>query len=177
MEDKDNDLFLLLELDAHPPPSSTNPLALTPINSQGSPNPNSVSIKAENPCTLDSKFFGQDKQKKLTPEERHRWMLSNINEISTSNIGENSGASKNIEESDEDKVDGGNLLSQCRVASFSELVSSFSSDQQAAVKEIGFGSLLDLKSILVYIHASKLTGLENFTKQASKVSITLTIDF
>ena len=28
-----------------------------------------------------------------------------------------------------------------------------------------------------YIQASKLTGLEDFTKQASKASITLTIDF
>ena len=33
MEDKDKDLFLLLELDAHHSPSSTNPLALTPIDS------------------------------------------------------------------------------------------------------------------------------------------------
>ena len=58
IEDKDKDLFLLLELDAHHPLSSTNPLALTPIDSQGFPNPNSVSIEAENPCTPDSKFSG-----------------------------------------------------------------------------------------------------------------------
>ena len=68
-----------------------------------------------------------------------------MNEISTSNIGENSSASKTIKEFDEDKADGGNLLSQCRVASFSELISCFSSDQQAAVKESGFRSILDLK--------------------------------
>ena len=68
-----------------------------------------------------------------------------MNKICTSNSGENSGASKNIEKSDEDKADGGNLLSQCRVASFSELISCFSSDQQAAVKESGFRSILDLK--------------------------------
>ena len=55
-------------------------------------------------------------------------MVSNMNEICTSNSGENSGASKNIEKSDEDKADGGNLLSRCHVASFSEVVSSFSSD-------------------------------------------------
>ena len=44
----------------------------------------------------------------------------------------------NIEESNEDKADGGNLLSRCCVASFSEVVLSFSSDQQASVNEIGF---------------------------------------
>ena len=33
MKDKDKDLFLLLELDDYPPPSSINPLALTPIDS------------------------------------------------------------------------------------------------------------------------------------------------
>ena len=38
-------------------------------------------------------------------------MFSNMNEISTSNSGENSGASKNIEESNEDGADGGNLIS------------------------------------------------------------------
>ncbi|KAK9190098.1 hypothetical protein WN943_018699 [Citrus x changshan-huyou] len=42
--------------------------------------------------------------KKLTPEERHQWMVSNMNEISSSN----SGTSKNIKESDEEKTDGGN---------------------------------------------------------------------
>ncbi|XP_052295491.1 uncharacterized protein LOC102615399 isoform X2 [Citrus sinensis] len=83
--------------------------------------------------------------KKLTPEERHQWMVSNMNEISSSNSSENSGTSKNIKESDEEKTDGGNLLSRCRVASFSDVVSSFSSDQQAAVNETGLGSLLDLK--------------------------------
>ena len=67
--------------------------------------------------------------KKLTPEERHQWMLSNMNEISTSIIGE-------------DKANGGNLLSHCHVASFSKVGSSFSIDQQEIVKEIGFGSLL-----------------------------------
>ena len=67
--------------------------------------------------------------KKLIFEEKHQWMLSNMNEIYTSNVGENSGASKNTKESDEDKADGGNLLSRCRVASFLEVVSSFSSDQ------------------------------------------------
>ncbi|KAH9780913.1 hypothetical protein KPL71_008255 [Citrus sinensis] len=83
--------------------------------------------------------------KKLTPEERHQWMVSNMNEISSSNSGENSGTSKNIKESDEEKTDGGNLLSRCRVASFSDVVSSFSSDQQVAVNETGLESLLDLK--------------------------------
>ncbi|XP_052290180.1 uncharacterized protein LOC127899994 [Citrus sinensis] len=83
--------------------------------------------------------------KKLTPEERHQWMVSNMNEISSSNSGENSGTSKNIKESDVEKTDGGNLLSRCRVASFSDVVSSFSSDQQVAVNETGLGSLLDLK--------------------------------
>ncbi|KAL9409573.1 hypothetical protein AB3S75_047895 [Citrus x aurantiifolia] len=68
-----------------------------------------------------------------------------MNEISSSNSGENSGTSKNIEESDEEKTNGGNLLSRCRVASFSDVVSLFSSDQQVAVNEIGLGSLLDLK--------------------------------
>ncbi|KAL9441932.1 hypothetical protein AB3S75_020437 [Citrus x aurantiifolia] len=68
-----------------------------------------------------------------------------MNEISSSNSGENSGTSKNIKESDEEKTDGGNLLSRCRVASFSIVVSSFSSDQQVAVNETGLGSLLDLK--------------------------------
>ena len=38
-------------------------------------------------------------------------MLSNMNEICTSNVGKNNGASKNIEEFDEDKADGGNFLS------------------------------------------------------------------
>ncbi|KAH9792409.1 hypothetical protein KPL71_004104 [Citrus sinensis] len=83
--------------------------------------------------------------KKLTPEERHQWMVSNMNEISSSNSGENSGTSKNIKESDEEKTNGGNLLSRCRVALFSDVVSSFSSDQQVAVNETGLGSLLDLK--------------------------------
>lgn len=83
--------------------------------------------------------------KKLNPEERHQWMLNNMDDICTSNIGENSGEGKSIEESDEDKAEGGNLVSRCRVASFAELVSTFSSDQQAAVKETGFGSLLHLK--------------------------------
>ena len=32
--------------------------------------------------------------KKLTPDERHQWMLSNMNERSTLNSGENNGASK-----------------------------------------------------------------------------------
>ena len=50
-------------------------------------------------------------------------MLSNMNEISTSIIGENSGASKNIEEFNEDKSD-----ARCLVASFSKVVSSFSID-------------------------------------------------
>ncbi|KAK9191060.1 hypothetical protein WN943_019671 [Citrus x changshan-huyou] len=68
-----------------------------------------------------------------------------MNEISSSNSGENSGTSKNIKESDEEKTGGGNLLSRCRVASFSDVVSSFSSDQQVAVNETGLGSLLDLK--------------------------------
>ena len=72
-------------------------------------------------------------------------MVSNMNEISSSNSGENSSESKNIKESNEDNFDDGNLLSRCRVASFSEVVSSFSSDQQATVNEIGLGSLLDLK--------------------------------
>lgn len=72
-------------------------------------------------------------------------MLSNMNEKSILIIGENSDASKNIEELDKDKADGGNLLSQCLVAYFSKVVSFFSIDQQVAVKEIGFGSLLELK--------------------------------
>lgn len=76
--------------------------------------------------------------KKLNPEERHQWMLNNMDDICTSNIGENSGEGKSIEESDEDKAEGGNLVSRCRVASFAELVSTFSSDQQAAVKENRF---------------------------------------
>ncbi|KAK9199640.1 hypothetical protein WN944_014832 [Citrus x changshan-huyou] len=76
-----------------------------------------------------------EKWKKLTPEKRHQWMVSNMNEICTSNSGENSGASKNIEKSDEDKADGGNLLSRCHVASFSEVVSSFSSRQSIILHE------------------------------------------
>ncbi|KAH9648992.1 PMD domain-containing protein [Citrus sinensis] len=68
-----------------------------------------------------------------------------MNKISSSNSGENSGTSKNIKESDEEKTDGGNLLSRCHVASFSDVVSSFSSDQQVAVNETDLGSLFDLK--------------------------------
>ncbi|KAK9185029.1 hypothetical protein WN943_025382 [Citrus x changshan-huyou] len=123
-------------------------------NSYSRPNLLSLSLKAE---AKRLRLLGVEKVdttvrvdiaqnwKKLTPEERHQWMVSNMNEISSSNSGENSGTSKNIEESDEEKTDGGNLLSRCRVASFSDVVSSFSSDQQVAVNETGLGSLLDLK--------------------------------
>ncbi|KAK9222112.1 hypothetical protein WN944_010544 [Citrus x changshan-huyou] len=102
-----------------------------------------ISVNAHRTCEVRADIA--QNWKKLTPEERHQWMVSNMNEISSSNSGENSGTSKNIKESDEEKTNGGNLLSRCRVASFSDVVSSFSSDQQVTVNETGLGSLLDLK--------------------------------
>ncbi|GAY68244.1 hypothetical protein CUMW_262600 [Citrus unshiu] len=62
----------------------------------------------------------------------------------------------------ENNSDKGNHLSRCSVLRFSNIVSSLSIEQQDAVREIGFGSLLDKRSITVHGMEYKLTP-ETFT--------------
>lgn len=59
----------------------------------------------------------------------------NISEISIVKIDE--------EQKIEDKHDQ-SILSHCRVSAFTKFISTLSPKQQAAIKEIGFGSMLDL---------------------------------
>lgn len=83
-----------------------------------------------------------EKWKKLTNEEKCRF--GTMHEDPSSNVGERS-----IEKTDEEQKIGDKHsqcnLSRCRVSAFTKVISTLSPDQQAAIREIGFGSMLELR--------------------------------
>ena len=83
-----------------------------------------------------------EKWKKLTNEEKCRF--GTMHEDPSSNVGEMSIEKTDEEQKIEDKHSQCNL-SRCRVSAFSKVISTLSPDQQAAIREIGFGSMLELR--------------------------------
>ena len=83
-----------------------------------------------------------EKWKKLTNEEKCRFGM--MHEDPSSNVSEMSIEKTDEEQKIEDKHSQCNL-SRCRVSAFSKVISTLSPDQQAAIREIGFGSMPKLR--------------------------------
>lgn len=64
-------------------------------------------------------------------------------EDSSLKVRESSGVKIDEEQKIEDKHDQ-STLSHCRVSAFTMVISTLSPDQQAVIREIGFGSMLEL---------------------------------
>ena len=80
-----------------------------------------------------------EKWKKLMNEDKCQF--STMHEDPSSNVGERSVEKIDEEQKIEDKHCQCNL-SRCRVSTFTKVLSILSPDQQAAIREIGFGSML-----------------------------------